>query len=104
MREVCGTVSGMFFVAGAVYGYKDPNDAAAKKEHYERIQLLASRFKDETGSIICRELLGIAGKDTSPVPEARTKEYYKKRPCVKMAGLAADILEAYMAEIPPNQE
>ena len=32
MREVCGTVTGMFFVAGAVYGYKDPKDFAAKKE------------------------------------------------------------------------
>ena len=98
LREVCGTVSGMFFAAGAIYGYKDPKDTAAKKEHYERIQLLASKFKDETGSIICRELLGAPGKDTSPVPEARTKEYYKKRPCVKMAGLAADILENYMKE------
>ena len=98
LREACGTVSGMFFVAGAIYGYQDPKDIAAKKEHYERIQLLASKFKEETGSIICRELLGVKGKDTSPAPEARTKEYYQKRPCVKMAGLAADILEKYMAE------
>ncbi len=98
LREVCGTVSGMFFVAGAIYGYQDPKDVTAKKEHYERIQLLASQFKEETGSIICRELLGVKGKDTSPTPEARTKEYYQKRPCVKMAGLAADILEKYMAE------
>ena len=59
MREVCGKVTGMIFVAGAVYGYKDPKDFAAKKEHYERIQLLAARFNEETGSIICRELLGM---------------------------------------------
>ena len=26
LREVCGTVSGMFFVAGAIYGYQDPKD------------------------------------------------------------------------------
>ncbi|MCI9378612.1 MAG: C_GCAxxG_C_C family protein [Eubacterium sp.] len=99
MREVCGTVTGMFFVAGAVYGYKDPKDFAAKKEHYERIQLLAARFKEETGSIICRELLGMEGSDKSPVPQVRTAEYYQKRPCAQMAGLAAGIMEEYMAQM-----
>lgn len=95
MREVCGAVSGMFLVAGALYGYDNPKDAAAKKAHYERIQQLAADFKTETGSIICRELLGLDGKDTSPIPSDRTKEYYSKRPCVEMVGLAAKILEEY---------
>ena len=31
MREVCGAVSGMFFVAGALYGYDDPKDPQAKR-------------------------------------------------------------------------
>ena len=30
MREVCGAVSGMFLVAGALYGYQEPGDPAAK--------------------------------------------------------------------------
>ena len=54
LREVCGAVSGMFFVAGALYGYSDPKDYAAKKEHYERIRYLAEKFKEQTGSIVCR--------------------------------------------------
>ncbi len=95
LREVCGAVSGMFLAAGAICGYSDPKDPAAKKEHYERIQLLAARFKEETGSIICRELLGSMGQDTNPAPEARTAEYYRKRPCPKMIRLAAEILENY---------
>ncbi len=93
MREVCGAVSGMCFVAGALLGYDDPKDYTAKKEHYERIQLLAAKFKEETGSIICRELLGIEGQDHRPEPSERTAEYYKKRPCVELVGLAAKILE-----------
>ena len=96
MREVCGAVSGMAFVTGVLYGYDDPKDDIAKKEHYERVQYLASEFKKETGSIICRELLGIEGKDHAATPSKRTQEYYKKRPCVKMVGLAAGILEQYM--------
>lgn len=95
MREVCGAVSGMFFVAGALYGYDDPKDFDAKKEHYERIQWLAARFKEETGSIICRELLGLEGSDRDSTPSRRTEEYYKKRPCVEMVALAAEILEDY---------
>lgn len=98
LREVCGAVSGMFFVAGALYGYNDPKDFEAKKEHYARIQLLASRYKEETGSIVCRELLGMDGKDHSPIPSERTKEYYKKRPCPDMVGLAAEIMETYIEE------
>lgn len=98
MREVCGAVSGMFLVTGLLYGYDDPKDLTAKKEHYERVQLLAGRFKDRTGSIICRELLGAEGKDSSPTPKERTDSYYHKRPCVKMVELAAAVLEEYCRE------
>ena len=73
LREVCGAVSGMFFVAGALYGYSDPKDYAAKKEHYERIRYLAEKFKEQTGSIVCRELLGAEGKDAGGAPLKRTE-------------------------------
>lgn len=100
LREVCGTVSGMFFVLGALYGYDEPKDYEGKKELYGRVQELALRFREKTGSIVCRELLGLAGKDNSPVPSPRTEEYYEKRPCPDMAKLAGDILEEYIAEHP----
>lgn len=98
MREVCGAVSGMFLVAGLLYGYDDPKDYESKKEHYARIQYLAGKFREQTGSIICRELLGTEGKDKSFVPSQRTESYYKKRPCGDMVGLAARILEEYIEE------
>lgn len=96
LREVCGAVSGMFMAAGVKYGYSDPKASDEKKEHYARIQKLAEEFREENGSIVCRELLGLKQKQDSPVPEERTSEYYKKRPCVKMVGDAARILEAYI--------
>lgn len=102
LREVCGAVSGMFFVAGALYGYSDPKDFQAKKEHYARIQELAAQFKEKNGSIVCRELLGLDGKDTSPVPSERTEEYYKKRPCPEMIAEAASLMEAYIKEHTPK--
>ena len=99
MREVCGTVSGMSFVAGALYGYDVPGAAGqeAKSAHYARIQELAGAFQAVNGSIICRELLGLdyPGADR-PTQELRTAEYYKKRPCGQLAALAATILEDYI--------
>ncbi len=90
LREVCGAVSGMFLVAGLAKGYSRPDDQKGKKEHYERIQHMAEAFRRENGSIICRELLGLDGKD-HPQPASRTEEYYKKRPCAELCGCAAEI-------------
>ncbi len=94
MREVCGAVSAMFMVAGLAEGYSDPKAAAEKAAHYARVQRLAERFKAENGSIICREILGLArtGPD-SPAPEERSPAYYQKRPCHLLAGQCAAILE-----------
>ena len=93
LREVCGAVSGMFMVAGLLKGYIDPKNNLAKTEHYKRIQELAVHFKEINGSIVCRELLGLSLKSESHTPQLRTEDYYKKRPCVKLVGDAARILE-----------
>lgn len=102
LREVCGAVTGMFLTAGLLYGYESPKAVEEKAEHYKRIQELAAVFEQENGSIVCRELLGLAVKKEEPVPEARTAQYYKKRPCKELVGQAVEILEAYVVEHPPK--
>ncbi len=102
LREVCGAVSGMFFVAGRQYGYADPKANKEKQEHYVRIQELAARFREQNGSIVCRELLGLQEKVSVPVPEERTAEYYRKRPCAELVAMAATILEQYIEEYRPK--
>ena len=99
MREVCGTVTGMFMVLGLAMGNSDAKDGSTKKNIYKSVQELAERFKQDNGSIICRELLGLqkANKE-SYVPSERTTEYYKKRPCPELCKYAADILEDYLKE------
>lgn len=101
LREVCGAVSGMFIVEGFLEGYFDPSaqDAQTQKtEHYKRIQELAKRFKERNCSIVCREILGARAASTNPVPDERTPEYYKSRPCARMCGDAAEILECFLKE------
>lgn len=98
MREVCGAVSGMIMVLSNKFASTDPNNHEKKKELYALIQKAAGEFKEENGSIICRELLGLSEKSSDPNPEARTKEYYKKRPCSELVHCAAAIAERYLNE------
>ncbi len=96
LREVCGAVSGMFMIAGLLCGYDGPETGEVKAEHYARIQELAKKFEEKHGTIVCREMLGLSVRHDAPVPEARTKEYYQKRPCAEIIGDAAEILEDFL--------
>lgn len=97
MREVCGTVSGMFMAAGLAF-YGSENSTADKGVQYKIVQELAQKFKDKNGSIICRELLQGVESSTSPTPSERTQSYYKKRPCIELVGDSVEILEQYLLE------
>ena len=102
LREVCGAVSGMLMVAGLLYGYAVPGDDGVKKEHYQMVQQLAGQFRENVGSIVCREILKNPPSDPAPTP--RTEEFYRKRPCVRMVMLAATILDSYLAEHPVSRD
>ena len=101
MREVCGAVSGMLMVAGILYGYDDPKAETAKKELYKLVQAQAGAFREEVGSIICREILKNPPSDPNPSP--RTAEYYAQRPCARMVYTAAKILEEYIEKHPVEE-
>lgn len=98
LREVCGTISGAALVLGTLKGYSDPKDFEAKKVHYARVQELARRFREQNGSIICRELLSGVATVPGDIPERRSDEYYKKRPCPELVYAAAKILEDMLNE------
>jgi len=85
MREVCGAESAAAMVLGMRHG---PD----KTKAYPAIQEFCAKFKAETGSIVCRELLEGTGATTGGAPEARTPAYYQKRPCVELVKLAASLL------------
>ena len=95
-REVCGAVSGMCMVLGALYGYDDVHDPAKKAEHYARVQELCGAFREMYGSIVCRELLGAKRADSAPTPTPRDAEFYRTRPCARFVGACADLLVQYI--------
>ena len=100
LREVCGAVSGMFMAAGLLYADGEVPTQEDKAAHYARIQELAARFRSQTGSILCRDLLAQVETASGSVPEERTEQYYKARPCGDLCALAGDILSQYIEENP----
>ena len=98
MREVCGAVSGMLMVAGVLYGYDDPKATKEKRELYAQVQAMAGQFREELGSIVCRDLLKNPPSDPNPTP--RTEQFYKDRPCARMVATAARIMDDFIQEHP----
>ena len=93
LREVCGVVSGMTMLAGLKTGTADVSDREGKMKNYHMVQDMAAEFEKKNGTIICRELLQIEKGEDLPEPAVRTEEYYKSRPCARLVGEAAEIVE-----------
>ena len=98
LREVCGAVSGMFFVLSFLYGYDTAGDDESKKRLYTDVQALAAKFRQQCGSIVCREILNNPPSDPNPSP--RTAEYYKVRPCARMVLVAGQLMDEFIATHP----
>lgn len=92
MREVCGAVSGSAMLVGLKYPELN------KTGVYEKVRMIIDEFKKTNQSIVCKELLGLSKPEASSVPEARTAEYYQKRPCVKIVEDAALAVEKVLFE------
>jgi C_GCAxxG_C_C family probable redox protein len=98
MRQTCGAACGLFMLAGLETGCTEGKDREGKENNYKVVQALAEEFRKRNGSLICAELLGLSKTAPTPAtPEARTAEYYKKRPCVKMVEEAARIWCEYLS-------
>ncbi len=99
MRMMCGAVSGLVILAGLECGQTEGNDNKGKSECYKIVQELLTKSKEQNGSIICAEILGLDGNEkarSSYVASPRTAEYYKKRPCAAKVESAARIFADYL--------
>lgn len=100
MRMMCGAVSGMVMLAGLDAGQTEGNDRKSKADCYAVVQGLVNKFKDENGSVICAELLGMKGckvVKNSNIPDERNAEYYRVRPCSQKVENAARLFAEYLA-------
>ncbi|MGN0824052.1 MAG: C-GCAxxG-C-C family protein [Candidatus Coproplasma sp.] len=99
MRLTCGAVAAMSTLASMKLSSGEPGDLKLRGEIYAVIQKMAGEFKENNGSVICAELLGAAlPKDNSAQPEARTPDYYKRRPCADKIYQCALLVEKYLCQ------
>ena len=97
MRETCGAACGLFMLAGLETGATEGADREGKAANYALVQELAEEFKQRNGALRAADLLGLSKKEPIvSTPEARTNQYYAKRPCVKMVEEAARIWCEYL--------
>lgn len=101
MRMMCGAVSALVILVGLDCGQTEGSDREGKSACYRVVQQLLERSRQQNGSIICAELLGINGYErahSSYVASERTAEYYKKRPCAAKVESAARLFAKYLAD------
>ena len=99
MRMMCGAVSGLVMLIGLEEGQTEGADNEGKSHCYKIVQQLLEESKQQNGSIICAEILGLKGYEkatNSYVASERTAEYYKKRPCAAKVESAARIFAEYL--------
>lgn len=92
LRETCGAVTAMAALIGLRHGPAEPMDAKRKAALYREVQAAVADFDAAFGSHNCLALLRKASieKQAGVAPEARTPEYYAKRPCVAFVRFCAE--------------
>ena len=101
MRMMCGAVSALVILVGLDCGQTEGCDREGKSACYRVVQQLLERSRQQNGSIICAELLGLNGYErahSSYVASERTAEYYKKRPCAAKVESAARLFAQYLSD------
>ena len=93
-RSTCGAVCGMAMLVGLEEGQTQPGDSLQKQKNYKAVQELMAKVREKHGSTQCAELLKLrADAKVSSVPQARTEDYYRTRPCLRMVETAVSLFE-----------
>lgn len=99
MRMMCGAVSGIVILVGLDCGQTEGDDREGKSACYKVVQELLAKSKEQNGSLICAEILGLKGHEKAQsnyMASPRTAEYYKTRPCAAKVESAARIFAEYL--------
>ena len=90
--EVCGALTGAILTIGLKCGFHIEKDLDQKKYCNDKTIEFIQKFKEQNGSILCRDLLGVDIR----VPEDHTKPEIKalhKKICPNVIASAVRILE-----------
>lgn len=102
MRMMCGAVSGIVMLVGLHCGQTEGSNREGKSACYKVVQELLEQSRQQNGSLICAEILGLKGYEKascSYIASPRTAEYYKSRPCAAKVESAARIFADFLKKL-----
>jgi len=88
---ICGALSGGVITIGLRYGRDMGGDTAARDKSYAMVRKLFKRFREEFGSVHCRELVGV--DLTTPEGLERLKAIWQERCARFIVRTAETVLE-----------
>jgi C_GCAxxG_C_C family probable redox protein len=90
--RTCGAVTGAYMVIGLKFGMGLKNEKDTKEQTYKLVNEFSKKFKEKSGSVICRELLG-CDINTPEGKEHYDRNNYFEMKCLQYVKNAAEILE-----------
>ena len=95
--EICGAVSGAIMAIGLECGFYTEGDFAQKGYCNEKSYEFIEKFKEEYGSILCRDLLGVDIQCPSDHAKPDAVEAFKAT-CPKLVATAVSLVNSMTFE------
>lgn len=92
LGEVCGAVTGAIQLLGLKYGQDREDDIESKENTYGIVREFIEKFKEQNGSITCKQLLGCDLSTENGRKYAKDNGFFESV-CPKLIKNAVEILE-----------
>jgi C_GCAxxG_C_C family probable redox protein len=93
----CGALTGAFMALGLAFGMKELGDQEAKERTYALVAEASRRFRERTGALACRDLLGVDLGTPEGLQAARDRNLFATQ-CAGYVKTAAEIVEQMLRE------
>jgi C_GCAxxG_C_C family probable redox protein len=89
---VCGALTGAAMIIGKIFGNKIPSDLEGREKAYNITNQLLDEFKNEHGSILCKELISIDMRNVDELAKARETGVFQNQ-CPAFVMTAGKLLD-----------
>jgi C_GCAxxG_C_C family probable redox protein len=93
----CGALTGAFMALGLAFGMKELGDQEAKERTYALVAEASRRFRERTGALACRDLLGVDLGTPEGLQAARDRNLFATQ-CAGYVKTAAESVEQMLRE------
>ena len=93
----CGALTGAFMALGLAFGMTEPGDQAAKERTYAMVAEATRRFRERTGALSCRDLLGLDLGTPEGLQAAKDRGLFATQ-CAGYVRIGAEIVEQMLRE------